>query len=62
MNDEFRFLIYKSETEDVTVNAIIKDESVWLTQKGMAELFGVQIPAINKHLQNIFDDGELQRD
>ena len=62
MNDEFRFLIYKSETEDVTVNAIIKDESVWLTQKGMAELFGVQIPAIHKHLQNIFDDGELQRD
>lgn len=62
MNDEFRFLIYKSETEDVTVNAIIKDESVWLTQKSMAELFGVQIPAINKHLQNIFDDGELQRD
>ena len=61
-NNEFRFLIYKSETEDVTVNAIIKDESVWLTQKGMAELFGVQIPAINKHLQNIFDDGELQRD
>ena len=59
MNNEFRFLMYKSETEDVTVNAIIKDESVWLTQKGMAELFGVQIPAINKHLKNIFDQGEL---
>jgi len=59
MNKEIRFLIYKSETEDVSVDAAVKDESIWLTQKSMAELFGVGIPAINKHLKNIFAEGEL---
>jgi len=43
----------------VSVEAIAKDETVWLTQKGMAELFSVQTPAISKHLKNIFDEGEL---
>ena len=59
MNREFQFLVYRSANEDVSINAIIKDETVWLTQKGMAELFGVQTPAISKHLKNIFDEGEL---
>ena len=59
MSKEFQFLVYRSASEDVSVNAIIKDETVWLTQKAMAELFGVQIPAISKHLKNIFDEGEL---
>ncbi len=59
MSRDFQFLVYRSSNEDVSVNAIIKDETVWLTQKGMAELFGVQIPAISKHLKNIFDEGEL---
>lgn len=59
MNKEFQFLIYNVPTEDVTVNAIIKDETIWLTQKAMAELFGVQTPAVNKHLKKIFDEGEL---
>lgn len=59
MKNEFTFLIYHSEPEDVTVNAVIKDETIWLTQKAMAELFGVQIPAISKHLKNIFEEGEL---
>ena len=53
MEKDFRFLIYKSEEEDISVDAVVKDESIWLTQKGMAELFGVQVPAINKHLKNI---------
>ena len=53
MNKEFQFLIYNVPTEDVTVNAIIKDETIWLTQKAMAELFGVEVPAISKHLANI---------
>ena len=44
---------------DVSVNAIIKDETIWLTQKAMAELFGVQVPAISKHLKNIFTEGKL---
>ena len=59
---EFRFLIYKSEQDDVTVNALIRDESIWLTQKAMAELFDVGVPAISKHLKNIFDDGELKEE
>ena len=59
MNREFQFLVYRSANEDVSINAIIKDETVWLTQKGMAELFGVQTPAISKYLKNIFDKGEL---
>ena len=56
---EAKFLMYRSVDEDVSVNALIKDESIWLSQKGLAELFNVQTPAISKHLKNIFDDGEL---
>ena len=59
MENDFRFLIYKAEEEEVAVNAVVKDESVWLTQKGMAELFAVEVPAISKHLANIYAEGEL---
>ena len=59
MEKDFRFLIYKSDEEEVAVNAVVKDESVWLTQKGMAELFAVEVPAISKHLANIYAEGEL---
>lgn len=59
---EFQFLLYQSAEEDVTIKAIIKDETIWLTQKGMAELFDVQVPAISKHLKNIFESGELKED
>lgn len=59
MNKELQFLVYQSADEDVSVDAIVKDETIWLTQKGMAELFGVQTPAISKHLKNIFEEGEL---
>lgn len=41
------------------VQVIIKDETIWCTQKAMAQLFGVGVPAISKHLKNIFEDGEL---
>lgn len=62
MDKNFQFLLYRSQDEDISVNAVIKDETIWLTQRGMAELFGVQTPAINKHLRNIFDEGELSED
>ena len=62
MENDFRFLIYKSEEEDVSVGAIVKDESIWLSQKGMAELFGCSADNISLHLKNIFADGELSRD
>lgn len=62
MENNFQFLIYRSAEEDVSVNAIVKDESVWLTQKGMAELFGCSVDNISLHLKNIFASGELDKD
>ena len=56
---ELSFLMYTSKEENISVNVVVKDETIWLTQKAMAELFGVGIPAISKHLKNIFDEGEL---
>ena len=56
---ELQFLIYNTPQEDVKIDVVIKDETIWLTQKAMAELFDVQVPAINKHLKNIFEEGEL---
>jgi hypothetical protein len=57
--DSSDFIIYTSSDGDVRVDVFIKDETVWLTQKAIGELFGVQRPAITKHLSNIFDSGEL---
>ena len=62
MENNFQFLIYRSAEEDVSVNAIVKDESVWLTQKGMAELFGCSVDNVSLHLKNIFASGELDKD
>ncbi|MCD8008121.1 MAG: virulence RhuM family protein [Clostridiales bacterium] len=61
MDNKMQFLIYRSAEEDVSVNAVVKDESIWLTQKAMAELFSVEVPAISKHLSNIYEEGELVR-
>lgn len=61
MNNEFQFLIYRSAEEDVSVNAVIKDETIWLTQKAMAELFECSSDNISLHLKNIFADGELDK-
>ena len=62
MSREFQFLMYQSADENVSVNAVIRDETIWLTQKSMAKLFDVDVPAISKHLSNIYDEGELMRD
>ena len=62
MSNEVQFLIYQSAEEDVTVNAVIQDESIWLTQKAMAELFGCSVDNISLHLKNIYEDGELTTD
>lgn len=59
MSKELQFLIYNTPQEDIKVNVVIRDETIWLTQKAMAELFDVQTPAISKHLKNIFEEGEL---
>lgn len=55
-------LIYTAPSGAVKVHVLFKDETAWLTQKALAELFGVQVPAINKHLKNIFESGELLQD
>lgn len=62
MINQFQFLIYKYPSDEMSVNSLIKDETIWLTQKGIAELFGVGIPAISKHLKNIFDEKELNEE
>ena len=56
------FLLYTGNDGKVNVKVFLKDETVWLTQKAMAELFGVNIPAISKHLSNMFESGELQKE
>lgn len=56
------FLLYTTPNGKVKVEIFLRDENLWLTQKRMADLFGVGIPAINKHLKNIFESGELQED
>lgn len=56
---QMEMVLYHSEQSDVTVNAIIKDETIWITQKAMAELFGIDKSGISRHLSNIFKSGEL---
>lgn len=55
-----RVLIYKTPDEKVNVEVFLHNENIWLTQKRIAELFNVGVPAINKHLSNIFESGELK--
>ncbi|MCM1167994.1 MAG: virulence RhuM family protein [Ruminococcus sp.] len=59
MNNEFEFLLYTMPNEDVTVNAVLRDETIWLTQKAMAELFETTPQNITIHLKNIYANGEL---
>lgn len=60
MNKEFQFLIYNTPQEDIKVDVVMKDETIWLTQKAMGELFGVERSVVTKHLGNIFKEGELE--
>lgn len=60
--NNFQFLIYTSAEENISVNTVIKDDTIWLSQKAMANLFGVNTPAISKHLQNIYLEHELSPD
>ncbi len=59
---ETNFLRYTTPSNDVRLNVVLKEETVWLTQKAMATLFGVGVPAISKHLSNIFESGELKKE
>lgn len=52
-------IVYQAENAFVSTNVLFKDETFWMTQKDMGHLFDVNVPAISKHLKNIFDSGEL---
>ena len=59
---QMQFLLYQAEAEQVTVNALIKDDNIWLTQKAMGTLFDCSISNISLHLKNIYDEGELDKE
>ena len=59
---QMEMVLYHSDEGDVSINAYIKDESLWITQKAMADLFGVHVPDISKHLTNIYNEGELNKE
>ena len=59
--NESNILLYETDEGKINVDVILKDETIWLTQKSMAEVFDVNVPAINKHLNNIYEDGELEK-
>ena len=58
---ESDLIIYKNKEGNIIVDAIFKDETLWLTQKSMAKVFGIDRTVITKHLKNIFNDGELNK-
>lgn len=62
MTGDQQFLLYTAPDGAVKVDVCFRDETVWLTQKALAELFGVKVPAVSKHLRNIFESGELVRE
>ena len=59
MDREVQFLLYNMPEDSGKGQVVIKDETIWCTQKAMAQLFGVGVPAVSKHLKNIFEEGEL---
>ena len=62
MSNEIQFFLYNMPDADGKVQVVIRGETLWCTQKAMAQLFGVGVPAISKHLKNIFAEGELDPD
>lgn len=62
MNNSSDIILYSSPEGNIKVEVVYSGETFWLTQKRMAELFGVEVPAVSKHLKNIFETGELQED
>ena len=60
MSNEIQFLLYNLPEDNGKVQVVIKDDTIWCTQKAMSQLFGVGVPAISKHLSNIYEEGELQ--
>lgn len=62
MEDKFSdFLFYSDASGKIKVQVVLGDETVWMNQKGMSELFSVEVATISRHIKNIFDEGELQK-
>lgn len=57
--EEQKFIVYEIDNNSIIADVVVKDETIWMTQKQMAELFEVGVPAISKHLKNIFEEEEL---
>ena len=62
MPNELEFIIYSTPEEDIRIDTVVKDETIWLNQSGMAKLFDVDRTTISRHLKNIFAEGELQEE
>lgn len=60
--NQSEIILYRTEDGSVKIDTIFQDETIRLTQSSMAELFGVNVPAISKHLKNIYEEGELQKE
>lgn len=61
MDKQMQFLIYNTSEEQVSIDVLVKDDSIWTTQKAMSELFGCRVDNISVHLKNIYESNELQR-
>ena len=62
MSDTSNILIYQNENGNIKVDVRFEDESIWLSQKQLAEVFGKSVKTINEHINNIFNENELQKD
>ena len=61
-NNETQLVIYQTPNGETQLDVTVRGETIWLTQRQIADLFGTKVPAISKHLKNIFASGELDRD
>ena len=59
LNHSNNFLLYTNENDEVKVDVLLKDESIWLTINQLAELFGIDKSGVSRHIKNIYDTGEL---
>ena len=59
--NESNILLHETDEGKINLDVILKDETIWLTQKSMSELFDVNVPAINKHLNNIYEEKEINK-
>lgn len=62
MNKQMHFVLYHSDESDISINAVVQNDSIWVTQKAMADLFGVDRSVITKHISNVYNEEELNRE